>query len=80
MKTSPRTCNRKKRFVTREAAEAVTVVAQATLRAYKCERCHHYHLTSRTKGMKLPAYEVAKRRAARLAKKADPKVLGGKAQ
>ena len=70
MKTTPRICNRKKRFETHAAAEAVAARADVTLRAYKCELCHQYHLTSRTKGMRLPAFEVAKRRAARLARKA----------
>lgn len=64
-KTSPRICNAKKRFASREDAERVTMRADVTLRAYKCELCHQYHLTSRTKGMRLPAFEVAKRRAAR---------------
>lgn len=57
MKTTPRICNRKKRFATREEAEAVVARADVTLRAYKCELCKQYHLTSRTKGMKLPAHE-----------------------
>jgi len=57
VKTSPRICNRKKRFATREAAEEVAARADVTLRAYKCELCHQYHLTSRTKGMKTPSYE-----------------------
>lgn len=75
VKTTPRICNRKKRFVSRERAEEVVQVAAARgepkLRAYKCELCHQYHLTSRTKGMKLPAYEVVKRREARLATTPD---------
>lgn len=70
MKTSPRICNRKKRFETREAAEKVAMRADVTLRVYKCELCHNYHLTSRTKGMKLPAFEVSKQRALKRARKA----------
>ncbi len=70
MKTRPGICNRKKRFASRAAAEVVAERADVTLRAYKCELCRQYHLTSRTKGMRLPAFEVAKRRAAKLAKKA----------
>ena len=61
IKTTPRICNRKKRFASREEAEAVAAHADVTLRAYKCELCKQYHLTSRTKGMKLPAYEVRRR-------------------
>ncbi|WP_298307954.1 hypothetical protein [uncultured Erythrobacter sp.] len=61
MKTTPRICTRKKRFATREAAEEVAARADVTLRAYKCELCHQYHLTSRTKGMKTPVHELAGR-------------------
>ncbi len=58
-RSSPRICNRKKRFETRMAAEEVALSANVTLRVYKCELCHQYHLTSRTKGMKsLPARTV----------------------
>jgi hypothetical protein len=70
MKTTSRICNSKKRFVTRAAAEEVAALSEVTLRAYKCELCHQYHLTSRTKGMRLPAFEVARRREAKLARKA----------
>ena len=65
MKTSPRICARKKRFVSREEAEAVAQRARVPLRAYKFELCHNHHLTSRTKGMRLPAFEVANRRQIR---------------
>lgn len=74
MKTSPRTtpriCNRKKRFATRQSAEEVAqkawARAETKLRAYKCELCHQYHLTSRTKGMKTPAYELTCKKPAKL--------------
>ncbi|MEP0392622.1 hypothetical protein [Erythrobacter sp.] len=78
-KTTSRICNRKKRFASRGAAEAVAADAHVTLRAYKCELCRQFHLTSKTKGMKLPEFELIKRREAKLAKKADPKVLERKA-
>ena len=58
IRTDPGTCNRKKRFATRERAEEVAARADVTLRAYKCELCHQYHLTSRTKGMKTPRREL----------------------
>ncbi|AWW73638.1 hypothetical protein CD351_04255 [Erythrobacter sp. KY5] len=54
MKTRPAICNRKKRFATREAAEEVAARAPFKLRVYKCSLCRRFHLTSRTKGMKLP--------------------------
>ena len=58
MKTRPGICNRKKRYAAREDAEAAAARAPFKLRAYKCELCHSFHLTSRTKGMKTPAREL----------------------
>jgi hypothetical protein len=62
MRTRPGVCQRKARYATE--ADALTVAAQAkvTLRPYRCDLCRHYHLTSRTKGMRLPAF-VRERRA-----------------
>ncbi|WP_369815613.1 hypothetical protein, partial [Erythrobacter sp. CCH5-A1] len=54
MQTRPGICNRKRRFATREAAEQVALAADVTLRAYKCGLCRQFHLTSRTKGMRVP--------------------------
>lgn len=54
MQTRPGICNRKRRFATREAAEAVALEADVTLRAYKCALCRQFHLTSRTKGLRVP--------------------------
>jgi len=54
MKTRPGICNRKRRSATREAAEAVALAADVTLRAYKCALCKRFHLTSRTKGLRVP--------------------------
>ena len=54
MKTRPGICQRKRRYLTREEADAVAAKAEITLRSYRCALCRHYHLTSRTKGMKLP--------------------------
>jgi hypothetical protein len=54
VKTRPGICQKKRPFTTREAAEAVAVQADVTLRAYKCGLCHHFHLTSRTKGLRVP--------------------------
>lgn len=54
VKTRPGICNRKRRFATREAAEAVALAADITLRAYKCALCGAFHLTSRTKGLRVP--------------------------
>ncbi len=54
MKTRPGICQKKRRFDTREAAEAVAVAADTPLRAYKCALCRRFHLTSRTKGLRVP--------------------------
>jgi hypothetical protein len=54
MKTRPGICQRKRRFASREEAEAVALQADVTLRAYKCALCHRFHLTSRTKGLRVP--------------------------
>lgn len=45
-------------FATIEEAERVAAKAPFKLRAYKCGLCGKYHLTSRTKGMKTPRYEL----------------------
>ncbi len=54
MKTTPGICQRKRRYETREEAEAVAMQAGVTLRAYKCALCRKFHLTSRTKGLRVP--------------------------
>lgn len=54
MKTRPDICQKKRRFETREAAEAVALAADTPLRAYKCALCKRFHLTSRTKGLRVP--------------------------
>ena len=47
-------CARKKRFPTEAEAEAAALAATITLRPYRCDRCHQFHLTSRTKGKRVP--------------------------
>ena len=54
MKTRPGICQKKRRFATRVAAEAAAIRADVTLRAYKCALCKQFHLTSRTKGLRVP--------------------------
>ena len=57
MKTRPGICNRKTRYASREDAELVAARAPFKPRAYRCELCRNFHLTSRTKGMKTPRHE-----------------------
>jgi hypothetical protein len=54
VKTRPGICQRKRRFATRDQAEAAAVRAAVPLRAYKCALCRQFHLTSRTKGLRVP--------------------------
>ncbi len=54
MKTRPGICQKKRRFPTREAADAAALGAEVALRTYKCALCHQFHLTSRTKGLRPP--------------------------
>lgn len=64
MKTRPGVCNAKRRYASEADALQIAEIAAVTLRPYHCALCRQWHLTSRTKGMKLPAFEVARRRAA----------------
>jgi hypothetical protein len=54
VKTRPGICQRKRRFATREEADAAAVRADISLRTYKCGLCRKYHLTTRTKGLRPP--------------------------
>ncbi len=62
MKTKLSICRKKTRFASAHEAEAAAEAAPFKLRAYRCELCRKYHLTSRTKGMKTPHAELARRR------------------
>lgn len=54
MRTRLGVCTRKVRHRTEQAALAVASAADLALRAYRCDRCGHVHLTSRTKGKRVP--------------------------
>jgi hypothetical protein len=54
MKTRPGICQKKRRFASREAADAAALQAETPLRTYKCALCKQFHLTSRTKGLRPP--------------------------
>ena len=53
MRTRLSICTKKVRYPSRQEASAVAERADITLRPYRCERCRHYHLTSRTKGKRI---------------------------
>jgi len=40
---------------------AVAAAASVRLRPYRCDLCRQYHLTSRTKGMRVPRFEIERR-------------------
>lgn len=46
-------CTRKARFASAADALAVARTASVLLRPYRCDRCRRFHLTSRTKGMRV---------------------------
>ncbi|WP_417590946.1 hypothetical protein [Parasphingorhabdus sp.] len=58
MRTRLAICRKKMRFASEADAIAAAQSATITLRPYRCDRCRHYHLTSRTKGKRrLPAVD-----------------------
>jgi hypothetical protein len=66
MRTRPGICQRKTRYASEAAALEVAAKAPFPLRPYRCELCREYHLTSRTKGMRLPRFEIERRQAGSL--------------
>jgi len=54
VRTKLSTCNRKARFASQEQAQAAIQASGLPLRPYRCDRGDHFHLTSRTKGKRLP--------------------------
>ena len=59
MKTRLAICHRKARYPTPDDAHRAAAAATIMLRPYRCDRCRHYHLTSRTKGKRVPRAEFA---------------------
>lgn len=47
-------CLRKKRYATESEAQSAAERTGWLLRAYRCDRCGQFHLTSRTKGKRIP--------------------------
>ncbi len=54
MRTRLSVCTRKARYRSWDDAIAAARASGLELRAYRCDRCFHYHLTSRTKGKRVP--------------------------
>jgi len=47
-------CARKARYGTAESAMDAARTIPGELRHYRCDRCGQFHLTSRTKGKRIP--------------------------
>ena len=56
MRTRLSVCVRKARYPSEADALAVAERANVPLRPYRCDRCRQFHLTSRTKGKRLPRF------------------------
>jgi hypothetical protein len=54
MRTRASICARKVRYATCDEAMGAARASGMVLRAYRCERCGRFHLTSRTKGKWVP--------------------------
>jgi hypothetical protein len=63
LRTRPGICQRKRRYPSEDAALEVAARAPFPLRPYRCDLCREFHLTSRTKGMRLPRFEIERRQA-----------------
>ena len=54
MRTRLSICVRKLRYLSEEDALAAVCRAELPLHPYRCDRCQKFHLTSRTKGKRVP--------------------------
>jgi hypothetical protein len=54
MRTRLSVCRRKMRFASEQEALAAVEGAGLVLRPYRCDRCRAFHLTSRTRGKRIP--------------------------
>jgi hypothetical protein len=53
MRTRQSICNKKARYTTKADALEAAQRAGFALHPYRCDRCHQFHLTSRTKGRRV---------------------------
>jgi hypothetical protein len=60
MRTRESICRKKARFASEEDARAAMRRSGLLLLPYRCDRCRQFHLTSRTKGKRLPRIPEAK--------------------
>ena len=60
MRTRLSICRRKRRFASKADAALAAEANGLVLFPYHCERCGQFHLTSRTKGKRLPKPSAGK--------------------
>jgi hypothetical protein len=56
-KTRLSICRKKSRYPSADSANTAAQTAPFPLHPYRCNQCHHYHLTSRSKGIRIPRPE-----------------------
>jgi hypothetical protein len=56
MRTRFGVCQRKRRYASETEALEVAAKAAVVLRPYRCALCRQFHLTGRTKGMRVPRF------------------------
>ncbi|MBV1686666.1 hypothetical protein KRR38_03005 [Novosphingobium sp. G106] len=54
MRTRLSICNRKVHYTSEAEALIAAQAGRVPLRIYRCDRCRQFHLTSRTKGKRIP--------------------------
>lgn len=54
MRTRLSICHRKASYPSEPDAQGAATRATIPLRPYRCDRCDQFHLTSRTKGKRIP--------------------------
>ena len=59
MRTRLSICLKKARFKSARDAQLFAERSAVPLRLYRCDRCRNFHLTSRTKGKRVPRPQAA---------------------
>lgn len=62
MRTHFGVCQRKRRYASEAEALEAAAKAAVTLRPYRCALCRQFHLTSRTKGMRVPRFVLDRKK------------------
>jgi len=62
MRTRFSVCQRKRRYASEAEALEVAAKADVVLRPYRCALCRQFHLTGRTKGMRVPRFVLERKK------------------